>query len=289
MSELRDFLYLDTAKLHSFVSQIHGGLVNEINETIKQIGGVSAGINVGLPPVGGKVDASKGKESERQQTIQLTDPAYFNVLYQYLKQEKSIKDISSLSIKQREKIKVGQFVEIQGLAEPPLVENWIERVNTLFGFFERNMKLFGKLQKGKGKASQKVTNMQIREFRANLEFLEDYVKISRKDPGKQHIQVLAADGEYKMWCGLLPDYGTVSLQAALPAHVRVLGRVEQLITAEEIYKIVDFSQFDQSAGVDKLLDALNGLSSMIGQKEIEESDLQAQYPDIFVSPIGIYR
>ena len=112
MSELRDFLYLDTSKLHSFVSQIHGGLVSEINETIKQLGGVSAGVSVGLTPVGGKIDASKGKESERQQTLQLTDPSYFNVLYQYLKKEKSIEDISSLDAKRREKLEVGQFVEI---------------------------------------------------------------------------------------------------------------------------------------------------------------------------------
>ena len=246
MSELRDFLYLDTAKLHSFVSQIHGGLISEINETIKQMGGVSAGLNVGLPPVGGKVDASKGTESERQQTLQLTDPAYFNVLHQYLTQEINIEDISSLTIKQRAKLEVGQFVEIQGLAEPPLVENWLERIKTLFDFFERNLILFGKLQKGKGKSSQQLTNMQIREFRAILEFLEDYVGISRKDPGKQYIQILAADGDYKIWCGLLPDYVTVSLQAALPAYVRVFGRIERMMNNEEIFKIVDFSQFDHA-------------------------------------------
>lgn len=289
MSELRDFLYLDTAKLHSFVSQIHGGLISEINETIKQMGGVSAGLNVGLPPVGGKVDASKGKESERQQTLQFTDPAYFNVLHQYLAQDKSVEDISSLTIKQRAKLEVGKFVEIQGLAEPPVVENWIERVKTLFDFFERNLKLFGKLQKGKSKSSQQLTNMQFREFSAILDFLEDYIGISRKDPGKQHLKILSADGEYKIWCGLLPDYITVSLQAALPANVRVFGRVERMMNTEEIFKIVDFSQFDQAAGVDKLLDALNGISSIIGQKKIEESDLQAQYPDVFISPVGIYR
>ena len=113
--------------------------------------------------------------------------------------------------------------------------------------------------------------------------------MSRKDPGKQHIQILAVDSEYKTWCGLIPDYGTVSLQVALPATVSVFGRVERLMNTGEMFKIVDFSQFDQAAGVDKLLDALNGLSSIIGQKEIEESDLQAQYPDIFISPIGIYR
>ncbi len=74
MAYLRDFLYLDNAKLHSFVSQIQGGMISEISETIKQLGGLSAGINVGIPPLGGKVDASNQKESERQQNIILTDP-----------------------------------------------------------------------------------------------------------------------------------------------------------------------------------------------------------------------
>lgn len=287
MSELRDFLYLDTAKLHSFVSQIHGGLISVINENIKQMGGVSAGLTVGLTPVGGKVDASKRKESERQQTLQLTNPAYFNVLYQYLKQKKDFTDVSSLDMNKREKLEIGQFVEIQGMAEPPVVEYWIERVNKLFSFFERNMKFLGK--QSKGKSTQKLSNMQMREFTALLEFLEDYVNISRKDPGKQYIQVSTGDGTYKIWCGLLPEYANISLNTALPAKVFVFGRVERLLNDEEIYKIVDFSQFNQSAGVGELLDVLNSFSLVIGQKEIVESDLQAQYPDLFITPVGIYR
>lgn len=287
MSELRDFLYLDTAKLHSFVSQIHGGLISVINEKFKQLGGVSAGLTVGLTPVGGKVDASKSKESERQQTLQLTDPAYFNVLYQYLKQKKDFTDVSSLDMKKREKLEIGQFVEIQGMAEPPVVEAWIERIRKLFSFFERNMKLIGK--QSKGKSTQKISNMQMREFKALLDFLEDYVNISRKDPGKQYIQVSTGDEAYKIWCGLLPEYANISLNTALPANVFVFGRVERLLSDEEIYKIVDFSQFSQSAGVSELLDVLNSFSVVIGQKEIVESDLQAQYPDLFITPVGIYR
>ncbi len=289
MSELRDFLYLDVGKLHSFVSQIHGGLISEINETIKQLGGASAGVNVGLPSFGGKVGASKSKESERQQTLQLTDPAYFNVLYQYLIQEKKVASLKTFSVKERSNLEVGQFVEINGVAEPPVVEDWIARVKKLFDFFERNLKLFNKFQKGKGKSSQRFSQMQIREFRAILDFLEDYVALSRQDPGKQYVQISTDSGEFKTWCGLLPDYITVSLHAALPARVYVFGRVERILGEGETFKIVDFSRFNQTTGVAQLLDVLNGLTSLTGQKEIEESDLQSQYPDIFVSPIAIYR
>lgn len=146
MSYLRDFLYLDNAKLHSFVSQIQGGMISEISETIKQLGGLSAGINVGIPQLGGKIDAAKQKESERQQNITLTNPAYFGVLHQYLKQEKSLVDITEMSSEQILELPVGQFIEVQGTAEPPLVENWIERINSVFGFFEKNLRAFGKVQ-----------------------------------------------------------------------------------------------------------------------------------------------
>ncbi|MCI0709231.1 MAG: hypothetical protein L0154_03625 [Chloroflexi bacterium] len=119
MSELRDFFYLDISKVHSFVSQIHGGLVSEINETIKRIGGFSAGINLGSLPVGGRVDASKAKESEQQQTIQLTPEAYFSILHKYLQNENEIDDLENIEDNQ---LQVGQFVEIGGIANPPIID-----------------------------------------------------------------------------------------------------------------------------------------------------------------------
>ena len=87
----------------------------------------------------------------------------------------------------------------------------------------------------------------------------------------------------------MENFINVPLNAALPANVRIFGRIERLLFPEEIYKIVDFSSFNESSDVNKLIDALNGFSSLIGQKEIRENDLQAHYPDIFISPIGIYR
>lgn len=185
MAHLRDFFYLDNAKLHSFVSQIQGGMISEINETIKQLGGLSAGINVGIPSLGGKVDAAKQKESERQQNITLTDPAYFSVLHQYLRQEKSIVDITEAPPDKVSDLSVGQFVEMRGIAEPPIVENWIERINAIFGFLERNFKAFDKLQgKSKGKSSPGFSNMELRQFRSIIDLLIDYINLTRKDPGK---------------------------------------------------------------------------------------------------------
>jgi hypothetical protein len=292
MSPLRDFLYLDTSKLNSFVSQIQGGMVNEISETIRQLGGFSAGINVGLPAtISGKVDASKGKESERQQTMQLTAPAYFGVLYEYLRREKELVDITELSADEIAKRAIGQFVEIKGTVEPPLVEHWIARVNTIFGFIERNLKTVEKIQgqKGKHRAVSNLSYMQVRQFKAVIDMMADYIQVSRKDPGKQYVRITIKSREYNVWCGLLPEYTTISLQSALPAEVHLFGRLERLLTENETYKIVDLSLFNQASEVDKLLQALNAFGVMIGQPAISEMDLQAAHPDIFVTPVAIFR
>lgn len=290
MAYLRDFLYLDNAKLHSFVSQIQGGMINEISETIKQLGGLSAGINIGIPQLGGKVDAAKQKESERQQNITLTDPAYFGVLHQYLKQEKNLVDITEMSPDKIFDLPVGQFVEMRGLAEPPLVENWIERLNSIFGFFERNMKTFSRLQGNpKGKSSANLSNMDLRQSRSIIDLLIEYINFTRKDPGKQYIRISSENQTFKVWCGLLPDYAIVPLQSALPAEIQVFGRIDHFVKEGRTEKIVDLSMFNQASQVDKLLEALNGFNTLTGQSPISETDLEAKHPDIVIAPVAIYQ
>jgi len=290
MTYLRDFLYLDNAKLHSFVSQIQGGMINEISETIKQMGGFSAGINIGIPQLGGKIDSAKQKESERQQNIILTDPAYFGVLHQYLKQENSLIDISTMTVEEVSKLPVGQFIEVRGIIDPPLVENWIERLNTIFGFFERNLKTVSKLQgSSKGKQSTNFSNMELRQFRTIIDLLIDYINLTRKDPGKQHVRLSLENQDFKIWCGLLPDYVIVPLQSALPAEVQLFGRLDHVVKVDKVEKIVDLTMFNQASQVDKLLDLLNGINTLTGQKPISETDLEAKHPDIFITPVAIYQ
>lgn len=290
MAYLRDFLYLDNAKLHSFVSQIQGGMINEINETVKQLGGLSAGINVGIPQLGGKVDAAKQKESERQQNITLTDPAYFGVLHQYLKQEKSLVDITEMPPDEIPNLPIGHFVETRGIAEPPLVENWIERLDSIFSFFERNMKTFTRLQGNpKGKSSANLSNMDLRQFRSIINLLIDYINLTRKDPGKQYVRISPENQPFKVWCGLLPDYTKVPLQSALPAEIQIFGRIDHLVKESKTEKIVDFSMFNQASQVDKLLEALNQFNILTEQSQISKTDLEAKYPDIFIAPVAIYQ
>ncbi|MFZ6020412.1 MAG: DUF6414 family protein [Chloroflexota bacterium] len=290
MAYLRDFLYLDNAKLHSFVSQIQGGMISEISETIKQLGGLSAGINVGIPQLGGKVDTAKQKESERQQNITLTDPAYFGVLHQYLKQEKKLVDITEMSSDKISDLPVGQFVEMRGVAEPPLVENWIERLNSIFGFFERNLKTFSRLQGSpKGKLSANLSNMDLRQFRSIIDLLIEYINLTRKDPGKQYVRISPENQTFKVWCGLLPDYAIVPLQSALPAEIQAFGRIDHFVKEGKTEKIVDLSMFNQASQVDKLLEVLNGFNTLTGQSPISETDLEAKHPDIFIVPVAIYQ
>jgi len=289
MSDLRDFLYLDAAKLHSFVSQIGGGLTNQINETIRKHGGLSADVNVGIPGFGGKVGAGKETENERQQTLQLTEPAYFNVLYDYVESEKMLHNITGTDLEKRESFREGQFVEIKGIAEPPAVEAWLKRVKELMNFIDRNINLFGGQSQGKSKSKSNLSRQQMNLFKGMINFLEDYIRISRKDPEKQFVRVRGKEQVYFVWCGLIPNYAATPLEAVLPAEVSVVGRVEKLLGEGQVYKIVDLTNFNQPGNIDKLFNALNALSPMIGQKEITEKDLQANYPDVFITPIAIYR
>lgn len=293
MSELYDFLYLDTAKLYSFLSQIQGGLVSEINETIKRNSGMDGNAQFGIPPLVAQIGGSKVNESERQQTIQLTPPAYFSVFYQHLKARHEIKDITAADIQIRNELKVGEFVEMGGDAEPPVIEHWITRLRMWVELFERNLNLFtGQLQSKDRNQRQRVQSLskrQIGQFREMVNFIEDYTKIARKDSGKQYIRVTHNRQAFAIWLGLLPDFVSAPLPGVLPARVHIVGRVERLLVEGETYKIVDFSQFNQPDTMNTLLDALSGLGPIIGQPPLKETDLQAPYPDVFISPIAIYR
>jgi hypothetical protein len=290
MSGLRDFLYLDVAKLHSFVSQIQGGLISEVSEKLKQLGGLSAGLNVGVAPFSGKVDTSKGKETERQYTIQLTDPVYFDVVYRHLTNEQQLSDITAASLQTRENLYVGQFVELRGFAEPPVVESWLEQLRSMFTFFEKHAKSIPMMQpQGKGRAVPTISSQQTKQFKTIVDLLVDYISIARKDPGKQYIRITADKQAFNVWSGLIPDYIFASLQANLPADVRIFGRVERLLKVDETWKIVDLALFNQTAQANQLLTALNGLSTIMRQDPLSENDFQVQHPDIIISPIAIYR
>jgi hypothetical protein len=289
MAELRDFLYLDTSKLHSFVSQIQGGLISEVSEKLKQLGGLSAGLNIGVAPLGGKIDTSKGKEAERQHTMQLTDPVYFDVVYRHLTNEHMLNDITAASLQIREKLGVGQFVELAGTAEPPVVESWLERLQSVFNFFSKHGQSFNATSQGKGRAAPAISNQQLKQFKIIVDLLTDYINMARKDPGKQYIRVIGEKQAFNVWAGLIPDYVVSPLQSSLPANLRIFGRVERVLEAGELWKVVDLSLFNQTAQANQLLTALNGFNTITRQKPLSESDFQAQHPDIIVTPIAVYQ
>ena len=233
---------------------------------------------------------SKGSDNKREQTIQLTDPALFGALYQYLQDKSEVRSISVCDLETRQDLTEGGFVEMTGIAEPPTVEYWIARVRALVDFIDKNLGVLTQTRpKERQRSSSSLTRRQMDLFKKMVDFLEDYMQVSRKDPGKQHIRIGGETSVYGVWCGLIPEYITAPLQAALPAKVCLVGRVERVLGEQDIYKIVDLSQFNRPGDVNKLLDALNALGPLIGQKQISQTDLQAQYPDVFVSPIAIYR
>jgi hypothetical protein len=94
---------------------------------------------------------------------------------------------------------------------------------------------------------------------------------------------------YAVCCGLLPDFTLLPLQSILPAQVKVLGRVDRLLNEGETWKIVNFLQVNQAVPTNQLLTMINSFNATFGQKQIREEDLQLQHPDIFITPIALYR
>jgi hypothetical protein len=53
--------------------------------------------------------------------------------------------------------------------------------------------------------------------------------------------------------------------------------------------MVDLDQFSQATQANKLIDVLNGASTLLGQRPMSEDDFEAEFPDIFITPVAIYR
>jgi hypothetical protein len=286
LSQLRDFFYLDTSRVHSFVSQIHGGLVSEISETIRKKGVVSGGINI---PFSAKLDASKGQESEQQQTLQLTDGAYFSVLYEYLVGEKEVADLGKTDVK---KLKVGQFVETNGRANPPIIDAWLKRINSLIDFIDRNSKTMMRSmspQQRRNRQSQ-LSSRDISMFKDMFTLLEDYISLSQTDSGKLYIELPSGTESGAIWCGLIPEYCVVPLHSAFPSEVSMVGKVERILAEGETWQAVDFSQLNQSqTNIDSLFSGINAIAGMMNSRQVSQDDFVVEHPAIFVTPIAIYR
>jgi hypothetical protein len=287
MIQFRDFLYLDTARLHSFVAQIRGGLDSEASEKMLQGSGVGAGVSLGGF---GKVDASKVKNTELQRSIQMTDPTYFDVLHKYLTENGQITDLTTSDVQGRNQLSAGYFIEIHCSINPPVLENWIKKLETTLSFFERNANTFNpkKAHKGKGRAVPSISQQNLTDIRAMMNTLIDFINLSR-DSENPYIRAYAGKQQYAVWCGILSQFEILPLQETLPIEVHILGRVERLLDEQDTWKMVDFSQFVQPEGANQVIEFLSELSNRLGKGTISEEDVQARHPDIFVIPIAIYR
>jgi hypothetical protein len=292
--ELRDFLYLDTTKVRSFASVIHGGLATEVSERIKQLGDLSGGIKVGAFQVGASLDVSKGREHEREQTMEITDPVLFDGLYRTLKEDK-LKMIPKGKRIPPETFKINAFVQIEGSVRPPILESWIEQLRNMLDLLKKytNMVDIGARgqQSSSGSRNKKQTSANIggatlKQFEAIVELMSDYIQFSRQDPGKEYIRLTPEGGGYHVWCGLLPEY-FVAPRADFQSQVVIVGQLERLLREEEEWKLVDLSRFGDKQTAEALIDAVNSLP--MGQIPISENDLIARYPDIFIRPIAIFR
>jgi len=221
--------------------------------------------------------------------LQLNAPASFSALYDHLQKEKQLETITHRTLDARKRLRQRQFVEISGMADPPAIETWIRSVRELFGFIEKNLEILYPKGSGKSQASRSISKKQMHQYKGLVDFLEGYINISRRDPNKQYVRLARGSHSFAVWCGIVPAHVIIPLESTLPTDVTVVGRVDRMLESGDTHKLVDFSSFDKTTGVDKLLKALATLSPLIGHREITEADLEAVYPDIFVTPVAMYR
>lgn len=251
MKKLFDFLYFDSTRLRNYVSQIKGGLLSIITSSNKEYNELSVGINVGIPIVGGKVNASNSKEHEYQQTLQLTDSTYFDLLYRYLKQfDNDFVDISNSTVDSRKKLYEGQFIEMHGIAEQPVI-NWGDRFQDWFDIKEK----------------------------------DPYYRYIRALIGEQDYGIycsLISDFIVTPLISILPAEIQIfgRIKKIVPNEAR-----------SDVFDLLQIDRTTQRQNKNRkyFFDLPNRLSKLEGKMIISESDFQVKCPDILITPIVLYQ
>jgi len=108
---LRDYKYIDVARITDYLSSVDPGVAGELTQRIKSNTGldVSGGINIQAFKLGG--GARKGDESEVQQTVRVYAQHMFNRLYEEVQKAGSIQTVD-----------VDTPLEMEGLSKSSVLE-----------------------------------------------------------------------------------------------------------------------------------------------------------------------
>lgn len=109
---LRDYKYIDVARISDYLSSIDPGEANELTHRIKSNSGVdvSGGVNIQAFKLGG--GAKKGAESEVQQTVRVYSQHMFNRLYGELEKAGAIRAVDSHTPLEIEQLRKSSVLEV---------------------------------------------------------------------------------------------------------------------------------------------------------------------------------
>jgi len=85
--KLRSFLYLNTDMLNSYLAAIDGGVYDSETVTETRASQKTGGVVAGIGTFSGNAQAGGGSSEEVKKDIQISPPAKFNRLFEYLQQE----------------------------------------------------------------------------------------------------------------------------------------------------------------------------------------------------------
>ena len=257
-SELRDFVYLDAAKVRSFAAAIHEPLATEISQRVKNLGSLpSRNDSIGEKPNG--------------EVIQLADMILFDGIYTVLNTDRKI---TELILAERKSLKIGQFVEIHGTLTPPILQSWINQVQTMITL----MQTYAQAYSNASLTPEAAKNVQVM-----AQFVIQLVNLSRREPNKEYVTIITEKG-LKYWCGLRPSF---IVDAEYGSEVTLIGQVDRVLRSKETWDLVDLHKLGDANMASQVSTALNGLPMGLG--EMMQNDLQARHPDIFIRPLAIYR
>ena len=266
--ELRDFLFLDSSLVRSFLAQLEGGEYDEVVERQRTLGKGGIGARVGISPVGVSGEKSKETSHETEATIRQVAASEFDRLYTQLNDGSlnvidEVSDSASISGLQRK-----QFIEVDGRFRVSGFQQLIE----LIGSFSKIAPQIEQL----GTTVDKETLIGMQAF------------ASLNGPEKPLPLVVAVPGAMNFRVSLELDRQFVRTDA-WDVDATVLLKIQRIIRGDEHYVVGDpfegLLKLMPDKDRNKMIDSFK--SGQLGALEI--GDIEITAPAIVGTPIAIYR
>ncbi|MHB8181314.1 MAG: DUF6414 family protein [Acidithiobacillus ferrivorans] len=285
----REFIYLDTDRIQSIISQLQEGLITEVlsGKTAEMTG--KLGFISQLLPLGASAEYRRSSDVKNSKVLH--DYA-FNIAHESLKDSRLLIDVDDLP---RHDFPVPEtaFVSLQGEAKILDYESLIhladneKKIDKIFETSSPQPSSKGpKKQIAQGKAGNKRKGLQQLKDFVEI-FVGHSIQVSITSPAgvnfmgyldREHLREDIRNLIYKYGSSPQGNWVMLAQISRIPLETDL---VQQMASLSQIFGDVDFNQAGGIAGVFALIiDKMNILQEVVSS---------VGFPNISVSPIAIYR